>query len=156
MAIRFNKMVRADAHVVRDRMAAESAMRSKALGAKMVFMSHKTGDSQAEEEARYISEAHRVQVYLAEWDDLVDNDSNQLPEYILSAIRSSDGFLVSVIAQIVVSMWIGYEIGGAHAMSKRWAKIMYREVPHLPSVVGALPTLRDRGELDRWIRGNVS
>ena len=36
----------------------------------------------------------------------------------MRAIQNSNGFLVNVIAEIAVSMWIGYEIGGAHAMEK--------------------------------------
>ena len=118
-------------------------------------MSHKTGDNQAEVEARYIEQRHGVGVYMVEWDDHVNDDTNQLPNYIMNAIRESDGFLVNVIAQIVVSMWIGYEIGGAHAMRKSRAKIVYREVGRLPSVVGALESLRSRSDLDHWITRNV-
>lgn len=83
------------------------------------------------------------------------DDSDNLPDHIMRAIRKSDGFLVNVVADIAVSMWIGYEIGGAHAMEKSRAKIMYRQVGRLPSVVGALETLRNRNELDRWITRNV-
>ena len=84
----------------------------------MVFMSHKTGDDQAEREAKRITRQHRVEVYMAEWDDAVVGDSNQLPDHIMNAIRRSKGFLVSVIPAIAESMWVGYEIGGAHAMQK--------------------------------------
>ena len=117
----------------------------------MVFMSHKTGDTEAEIEARYIAVRHGVKVYMAEWDDHVGGDSNLLPDHIMDAIRQSDGFLVNVIAEIVVSMWIGYEIGGAHALGKSRAKIMFGEVRGLPSVVGALTSLRNRTALDGWI-----
>ena len=88
---------------------------------------------------------------MAEWDDEVYGDSTALPDHIMKAIRQSNGFLVNVIAEIAVSMWIGYEIGGAHAMGKSRAKIMYAQVPRLPSGVGALSSLRNRGELDRWV-----
>ena len=118
-------------------------------------MSHKTGDGQAVVEARHIAQTYRVQVYMAEWDDNVEGDSNRLPDYIMTAIRKSNGFLVNVIAEIAVSMWIGYEIGGAHAMQKDRAKIMYRDVGRLPSVVGALTSLRSRRELDTWIRTHI-
>ncbi len=121
----------------------------------MVFMSHKTGDDRAETEAQYIKRKHRMSVYMAEWDGRVVGDSNKLPDYIMNAIQRSDGFLVSVIAEIVESMWIGYEIGGAHAMQKSRAKIMYERVGPLPSVVGALESLDDRNALDRWIVTNV-
>ena len=121
----------------------------------MVFMSHKTGDTHAEREAQYIKRKHRVMVYLVEWDDNVESDSNQLPDYIMNAIRKCDGFLVSVTAAIAVSMWIGYEIGGAHAMHKPRARIMYRAITNLPSVVRALDRLRSRNEIDTWIRRNV-
>ena len=117
----------------------------------MIFLSHKTRDIQAETEAKYISDKHRVQVYMVEWDDDVQSDSKELPDHIMRAIRKSDGFLVNVVAEIAVSMWIGYEIGGAHAMEKSRAKIMYKEVHRLPSVVSALSALRNRNELDRWI-----
>ena len=70
----------------------------------MVFLSHKTGDAKALVEARYIAENHRVQVYMAEWDDQVYGDSAALPDHIMKAIRESNGFLVNVIAEIAASM----------------------------------------------------
>ena len=92
---------------------------------------------------------------MTEWDDDVQGDSTELPDHIMTAIKKSDGFLVNVISEIAVSMWIGYEIGGAHAMEKSRAKIMYNEVRRLPSVVGALRSLRSRNELDLWILTDV-
>ena len=118
-------------------------------------MSHKTGDWQAVSVAQYIAQRHRVEVYMAEWDDQVDTDSVELPDYIMKSIRESNGFLVNVTSAIADSMWIGYEIGGAHAMGKSRAKIMYESVYRLPSVVGALETLRGQNELDLWIIKNV-
>ena len=118
-------------------------------------MSHKTGDASAAVEARYIANKHQVQVYMAEWDDTIDDDSDELPEYIMSTIRKSKGFLVNVIGEIVVSMWVGYEIGGAHAMSKPRAKILYNSVNNCPTVVSSLPSIRTRNELDRWIYENI-
>ena len=112
MAIRFNKLIRPDQAEVDGRYMAEQVVRNRAAHVKMVFMSHKTGDTVAEREAQYIKRKHRVMVYLAEWDDNVESDSNQLPDYIMKAIRKCDGFLVNVTAAIAVSMWIGYEIGG--------------------------------------------
>ena len=155
MAIRFNRLVQPGEPDIKTRMLADAVVRSKAATDKIVFMSHKTGDAQAEKEAKHISEKHKVKVYMAEWDDSVDGDSNELPDHIMESIRKSNGFLVNVIAEIAVSMWIGYEIGGAHAMEKSRAKIMYADVGHLPSVVRALDSLRDRETLDSWIRINV-
>ena len=74
----------------------------------------------------------------------------------MRAIRLSDGFLLNVIPEIGDSMWIGYEIGGAHAMNKSRAKIMFRPVEKLPSVVDALRPIRNRGELDLWIRNVIN
>ena len=155
MAIRFNRLIRSGQTDTNNRFTAESAVIAKSASDMMVFMSHKTGDLEAEREARYISAEHRVQVYMTEWDDNVQGDSNELPDHIMTAIRKSNGFLVNVIAEIAVSMWIGYEIGGAHAMEKSRAKLMYNDVRSLPSVVGALRSLRSRNELDLWIRTNV-
>ena len=152
MAIKFNRLIRPGYMSTYDRSVAESAVNLKSVRDTLVFMSHKTGDLKAVAEAEYISVEHRVQVYMAEWDDDVQGDSSRLPDHIMTAIRKSDGFLVNVIAQIRESMWIGYEIGGAHAMEKLRAKIMYTEVSRLPSVVGALKPLRNRTELDIWIR----
>ena len=118
-------------------------------------MSHKTGDYRAEIEAEYIAQKHGVHVYMAEWDNDVDGDSTVLPDYIMNAIRQSGGFLVNVRPDIKASMWIGYEIGGAHAMQKRRARIMYDSVYGLPSVVAALEKLSNRTALDRWITTNV-
>ena len=151
MALRFNRLIRPGLSDMSNSVLAERTVMAKSISDTMIFMSHKTGDQQAEAEAKYIAEKHRVQVYMAEWDDSVQGDSVELPNDIMKAIRKSDGFLVNVIAEIAVSMWIGYEIGGAHAMEKSRAKIMYSQVGRLPSVVGALKTLRNRNELDAWI-----
>ena len=155
MAIRFSRLIRPDLTDIESRFMAENVVIAKAASDKMVFMSHKTGDYRAETEARYISNRHQLQVYMAEWDDHVDGDSHELPNHIMMAIRRSDGFLVNVIAEIAVSMWVGYEIGGAHAMQKSRAKIMYRQFGRLPSVVGALKTLHSRADLDLWIKRNI-
>ena len=155
MAIRFNKLIRPGQMDTNNRFVAETAVILKSGSDTIVFMSHKTGDREAETEAKYMSEKHGVQVYMTEWDDNVQGDSNELPNYIMKAIRASDGFLVHVISKIAVSMWIGYEIGGAHAMEKSRAKIMYNEVGPLPSVVGALTRLRNRSQLDVWITSNI-
>ena len=155
MAIRFNRLFRPGQTGTNNRFIAEDALIAKSASDTIIFMSHKTQDRQAEIKAKYISDTHRVQVYMTEWDDDVHGDSIELPDHIMTAIRKSDSFLVHVNARIAVSMWIGYEIGGAHAMEKSRAKIMYNEVSPLPSVVGALKTLRNRTELNRWIRGNI-
>jgi hypothetical protein len=155
MAIKFNKLVSPGRAALLNRSSADSLVRAMDARDRMVFMSHKSGDHQAEGEAQYIMQRHGVAVYMVEWDDHVDSDSTELPDYIMTTIRRSSGFLVNVTAQIAVSMWIGYEIGGAHAMGKSRAKIMYSLVPHLPSVVAALDSLRDRFALDQWITTNV-
>ena len=155
MSIRFNRLVKSDGTSVQTRSLAESSISRKSRYDRMVFMSHKTGDDSAEEEAKYIARKHGVAVYMAEWDDDVDGDTDDLPDHIMDAIRKSDGFLVNVVAAIRRSMWIGYEVGGAHAMGKNRAKIMYRYVTRLPSVVGVLRTLANRPALDRWIRSYV-
>ena len=152
MSIRFDKLVRPGYTDTSSRLAAENVVVAKSASDKMVFMSHKTGDRQADLESDYISKTHSVLVYMTEWDDDVQGDSNELPNHIMAAIRKSDGFLVNVIAEIAISMWIGYEIGGAHAMEKSRAKIMYNEIPKLPTVVGALTSLSSRYELDQWVR----
>ena len=155
MAIRFNTLVRPDQSAIRTRFAVDSFLSTKDARDAMVFMSHKTGDSRAQSEATYIAQRHGVHVYMAEWDDEVDGDSPVLPDYIMNAIRQSNGFLVNVRPDIKASMWIGYEIGGAHAMQKRRASIMYDVVYGLPSVVAALAKLSTRAALDRWITTNV-
>ena len=116
----------------------------------MVFMSHKTSDTSTDNEARYITNQHGIWVYMAEWDDNVCGDSNELPNLIMNSISKSDGFLVNVSAKIAISMWIGYEIGGAHAMQKPRAKIIYNDVRRLPSAVKAFSSLRNGHELVQW------
>ena len=67
----------------------------------------------------YIASTHDVAVYMAEWDGSIkDPGSLTLPANIMQVIRASRGLLVYVIAQITHSMWIGYEVGGAHALRK--------------------------------------
>ena len=155
MGIQFNRIVRPDLTDIESRLLAEDFVRSKAASLKMVFMSHKIGDKSAEREASYIARTHRVRVYMTEWDERVEGDTNALPAYIMNAIHASNGFLVNVVEQIRASMWIGYEIGGAHALGKTRAKLMYHSVPHLPSVVDVLHRLEDRRDLDSWIVSNV-
>ena len=152
MAIKFNRLIRPDLPDTTNWLPVGIDMLYKSATEPMIFMSHKTGDRQAEQEANYISNQHGVQVYMVEWDDNIQGDSNELPYYIMFAIRKSDGFLVNVIPNLAVSMWVGYEIGVAHAMEKPSAKIMYSQMLGLPSVVGALSTLHSRSGLDRWIR----
>lgn len=133
----------------------ETIQRSLEHGGKMVFMSHKTGDTGAECEARYIRRTLGLKVYMAEWDPNVHGDSNALPAYIMRAIEASEAFLVHVIDAIKVSMWVGYEIGGAHAMARPRAKIMYRTVGGLPSVVDVLETLHHRCMLLGWLQEHI-
>ena len=53
-------------------------------------------------------------------------------------------FLVSVRSQIAISMWVGYEIGGAHAHGVPRAKMVFDQVPAMPSVLKAIQALRNR------------
>ena len=152
MAIRFSGFIQPGEPDTLERMVAEIYLYKKTSAETMVFLSHKTGDMKAQYEARYIADKHHVEVYMAEWDNRVYGDSADLPDHIMNAIQRSEGFLLNVIREIGTSMWIGYEIGGAHAMGKLQAKIMYELVGRLPSVVDVLPSLRNRNELDSWVR----
>ena len=88
---------------------------------------------------------------MVEWDDNIQGDSNELPYYIMFAIRKSDGFLVNVIPNNSVHMVRIRDWSCAcHGIPR--AKIMYNQILGLPSVVGALNTLHCRSGLDRWIR----
>ncbi|MCY4442184.1 MAG: hypothetical protein OXE53_18495 [Deltaproteobacteria bacterium] len=119
---------------------------------KVIFLSHKTGDESATALASRIDQHHNATVYMAEWDDRIDaSDPNVLPDYIMAVIQTCDGFLVNVSSPIIVSMWVGYEIGGAHALRKTRAKYIYSYVPNLPSVVEALKSING-SSLDSWIR----
>ena len=133
---------------------AESVQR-RVRSRKKIFISHKTNDHHAEHLARDITRRHRLVTYLAEWDPNVNTDSPSLPDYIMGQIRTSQGFLVSVGPQIAISMWVGYEIGGAHAHGVPRAKIMFDAPRPMPSVVEALEALRNRPQLDAWITTNV-
>ena len=135
---------------------AEDTIQKQSRQRRKVFISHKTNDVHAENLAKYITRKHRVITYLAEWDPNVHADSPTLPDYIMRHIRTSQGFLVSVRPQIAISMWVGYEIGGAHAYSVPRAKIMFTRATGLPSVVEALPPLANHDELDVWIAKEVS
>lgn len=151
MTIRFSRLIQPGKRDTHQKMEAESYLNTKSASETMVFLSHKTGDTKAVVEARYIADRYGVRVYMAEWDDRVHRESAGLPDYIMNAIRKSDGFLLNVIPEIGTSLWIGYEIGGAHAMRKSRARIMLEPVGNLPSVVNALRPLQNRGELDQWI-----
>lgn len=155
-AVRFNRAFYPDATgTVRVTAAFDESVRRQVSGRKKVFISHKTNDHKAEELAEYITRRHHVVTYLAEWDPGVNPDSPTLPDYIMKHIRTSHGFLVSVRPQIAISMWVGYEIGGAHAHGVSRAKMVFDQVPAMPSVLKAIQALRNRPELDSWIRANV-
>lgn len=127
--------------------------KSRILGTKLLFLSHKTNDPTAEALAEAIGKDGGVDVYMAEWDDnlTVDSGNEALPPYIMEHIRRSDGFLVNANEAIRVSMWVGYEIGGAHALQKQRAKFMRRQVT-LPSVVAVLKTLDSYHKVIEWVR----
>ena len=124
-------------------------------GRPRILISHKTNDPQAEDLARHTTRHHGIVTYLAVWDLEARPDSLEFPEYIMRRIQPSQGFLVSVRPQIAVSMWVGYEIGGAHAHGVPRAKTMFSPVSHMPSVVEALERLRSFQELDSWVRRHV-
>ena len=137
-----------------DEFMAESVQRRVRLH-KKIFISHKTNDHHAENLARDITRRHRLVTYLAEWDPNANTNSPSLPNYIMGQIHTSQGFLVSVRPQIAISMWVGYEIGGAHAYGVPRAKIMFNAPGPMPSVVEALKALHNRSQLDAWITTNV-
>ena len=66
-----DRLVRSGMVDTQQSVLAESYLAQRSAADTMVFLSHKTGDAKALEEARYIAEKHRVQVYMAEWDDQV-------------------------------------------------------------------------------------
>ena len=123
---------------------------------KRIFMSHKTGDTAAESEAKRITKTHRVIVYMAEWDPGVTPSSNKLPDYLLRHIHISHGFLVHVSRPISISMWVGYEIGGAHAFGVKRARVEKSSAGLLPTVLSALEKLSNNYEVDQWIRTHVT
>lgn len=154
--VRFNRAFYPDATgTVRVTAAFDESVRRQVSGRKKVFISHKTNDRHAEELAQYITRQHRIVTYLAEWDPGVNPNSPTLPDHIMNHIRTSQGFLVSVRPQIAISMWVGYEIGGAHAHGVPRAKMVFDPVHGMPSVVEAIRALRSRSELDSWIKANV-
>ena len=155
MGVRFNMLVTSSTDH-RQEFSANAELLRKSATDKMVFMSHKTSDYRAEQEAKRIAVTHRVIVYMAEWDDHInDTGSEQMPDYIMEKLRISDGFLVYVSTKILVSMWVGYEIGGAHVMGKHRARITPGPTVRLPSVVSALQSLKTDSAVDTWIRSNV-
>ena len=155
--VRFNRVFFPDhaGSVGEAKSAASAGAQRRATGRKQVFISHKTHDSQAEEVARYITSQHGIITYLAEWDPNFRHDSLALPDYIMREIQVSHGFLVNARPQIAVSMWVGYEIGGAHAHEGPSAKMMFSQVSGMPSVVEALKSLKSYLDLDEWIRSHV-
>ena len=136
--------------------AAVASSHRQATRGQQIFISHKTNDPQVEDLARYITIQHGIITYLAEWDPNVWHDSLALPDYIMREIRNSQGFLVKVRPQIAISMWVGYEIGGAHAHGVPSAKMMFSHVSGMPSVVEALKSLMSYPDLDNWIGSHVS
>ena len=153
MGIHFNMLIGGPTHETRSISEAGDSIRGKTTSTKTIFLSHKTEDSaNAEALGEFIYNTYRVWVYLTKWDDNVESDGVELPNYIMYQIRACNGLLVSVTTRISVSMWVGYEIGGAHAMQKNLARYMHDDLPTLPSVVAALPPLESYSDLGNWIR----
>ena len=154
MGIRISRVVGEETRTINDSFEARSSLRrvKSSYGTKALFLSHKTGDHSADALARHINLNYPVIVYMAEWDDHIDHtEQTVLPDYIMEIIQGSDGFLVNVSSAIAVSMWVGYEIGGAHALGKNRAKFISQYVSNLPSVVDALDSI-DHQSLGSWIR----
>ena len=149
MTLRFNRLVRPDAGDIFLTENAAGFIESSHY--RMVFMSHKHGDRDAEREATRIAVRFRIMVYMAEWDNHVSGDNAELPNYIMHHIGVSRGFLVYVSAEIGESMWVGYEIGGAHAYEKSRARIVRNYYGSLPSVVEVLHPLTTEQAVDQWI-----
>lgn len=85
-AIRFNKLVYPPDTTMsthREFTAfSEADQRYRQTGFKKLFLSHKTGDSEAEDLAKRLARRFNIAVYMAEWDTNVTNDSPSLPSYI--------------------------------------------------------------------------
>lgn len=153
MGIHFNRLVNGPTYQTRSIVEASDSIRGKATSTKVIFLSHKTEDSaNAEALGEYIYNTYGAWAYLTKWDDNVESDDVALPDYIMYRIRACNGLLVSVTTRISVSMWVGYEIGGAHAMQKNLARYMHYNLPILPSVVAALPSIESYADLGNWIR----
>ena len=153
MGIHFNTLIDGPTYETRSIVEARDSIRGKTTSTKMIFLSHKTEDSAtAEALGQYIYNTYSVWVYLTKWDDNVESDDVALPDYIMYQIRACNGLLVSVTTRISVSMWVGYEIGGAHAMQKNLARYMHYNLPTLPSVVAALRPIESYSDLGNWIR----
>ena len=121
-------------------------------GVTQIFISHKTGDVQADNIGQHIVNVHRIGAYLVEWDPNVNPTSTSLPRYLLSQIGLSKGFLVNVTPSIAISMWVGYEIGGANAYQIESARANFSgQHTNMPSVVDCLPSLTNFTQLDQWI-----
>ena len=124
---------------------------------KKLFLSHKTGDSEAELLANQLARMFRIVIYLAEWDPNVTHDSPSLPGYIKRQIKTSNAFLVCANPQVAISMWVGYEIGIADASSLPCARVTKTFIDRkLPSVVRALRRLSTDSEIADWVRTNVT
>ena len=153
--IRFNKLVYPDTPMSSYReltLLSEANRRYEQTGSKKLFLSHKTGDTAAEELARKLAKKLRITVYMAEWDPNVSGDSPELPDYIRKHIETSNGFLVYA-NQKIATMWVGYEIGVAHATSRHRARVTTSLLePDLPSVVLALRKLSNDYEIENWVR----
>ena len=140
--VRFNKAFYPDpTGTIQEAADFTASVQREVSGRKKVFISHKTNDHKAEDLAEYITRQHHIVTYLAEWDPGVNPNSPTLPDYIMNHIRTSQGFLVSVRPQIAISMWVGYEIGGAHAHRVPRAKMVFDPVPAMPSVLEAIRVL---------------
>lgn len=155
MGVRFKRLVTSSTEYT-ERFSADAEVLRKSATDQMVFLSHKTNDHGAEQEAKRIAVTHRVYVYMAEWDDHIsDTGSEQMPDYIMEKLKLSNGFLVYVSSKIAISMWVGYEIGGAHVMGKHRARIMPDSAVAVPSVVSALESLSSNYAVDRWIASYI-
>ena len=158
--IRFNKLVYppdTTTHMLREFTGSNEAdQRYRQPGLKKLFLSHKTGESAAEDLAKRLARKFLIAVYMAEWDSNVTNDSPTLPRYIRTKIKTSNGFLVYANPQIAISMWIGYEIGIADASSLPSARVTRSPYDRtLPSVVLALDKLSTDSEIDNWVQKHV-
>lgn len=121
-----------------------------------VFISHKSEDELGAMRLQLALMSHEgVQTYLDVVDDHLRDNSQQLTEYLRSALSQCTHLMAAVSQRTQVSWWVPFEIG--LATEKNYPISTYAlGTTDLPEYLKKWPYLRSKEDIDRYVRVALS
>lgn len=121
------------------------------------FISHKSTDISAAQEAASILHDAGLVGYLDHWDPNVSGDSPDLEDYLREVIRETPSMLTVVSPSTSLSWWVPFEVGVARETESQIATYLLISPGSpklaLPSYLRKWPILASRRALQGWAIG---